>query len=38
MHMKFCIIGSGVFGINTAYQLLMRGHSVKMITGKYRKC
>ena len=30
--MKFYIIGSGAFGINIAYQLLLDGHTVTMIT------
>ena len=32
--MKYCIIGSGAYGINFSYYLLKKGHDVTMITNK----
>ena len=32
--MKYCIIGSGAYGINFSYNLLKKGHDVTMITNK----
>ena len=32
--MKYCIIGSGAFGINLSYNLLKKGHEVTLITNK----
>ena len=33
--MKYCIIGSGAFGINLSYNLLKKGHYVTLITNKF---
>ena len=32
--MKYCIIGSGAFGINLSYNLLKKGHEITLITNK----